>query len=289
MPAPDNASAPGATGPGALRRRTCRADAGRDGLLRELGHRGQRGGAPAPCHRPPLRPGAHTALQLPRAVVRDDVGHRQPLVVGLEPEPAARELRAQRRPLPEPVGVARRRCARRGVRSGPARGRRDDAVGRRRVHDRRARPGRRRLRGPAGRLLRRDARRAGHDDPGARCGAPRARPREARGRPRRRGRAAREHAAHLPAALDLRPGRAARPRRARPRARPRGASRDRRLRAGRLEPRAAPPAPGGRADDRPGRPISGRSGARRPPGAPRAARTPRGARPRARRGAPEGS
>ena len=65
--------------------------------------RGQRGGAAAGLDRPPQQPGAGPAQQLPRSLVRHDGHHRQPGLVGVEPEPVQRQLRAQRLPVPQPV------------------------------------------------------------------------------------------------------------------------------------------------------------------------------------------
>ena len=54
-------------------------------------------------HGPALEPGAGPAPQLPRPVVRVGRHHRDALVVGLEPDPGQRELRARRLPLPQPL------------------------------------------------------------------------------------------------------------------------------------------------------------------------------------------
>ena len=44
------------------------------------------------CGGPAVQPGAGPAQQLPRTVLHGHVGHRQPQLVGLQPEPGAGEL-----------------------------------------------------------------------------------------------------------------------------------------------------------------------------------------------------
>ena len=83
---------------------------GRQGLLRELRHRGHRGGASVLLRGAAVQPGAGAAQQLPRALVYGDVRYRQPGLVSLEPEPATGELPPQRRSSSGAVrGLERRR------------------------------------------------------------------------------------------------------------------------------------------------------------------------------------
>ena len=65
-------------------------------------------------HGPLLQPGAGRAAQLSRPVLRHHVGHRKPGVVGVEPEPVRRQLRAERLPPAQPVRAVDRRRAHRG-------------------------------------------------------------------------------------------------------------------------------------------------------------------------------
>ena len=129
-------------------------------------HRGERDGAAAGDHRAPLQPGARAAQQLPRPLVRGDRAHRQPRLARLAALADQRQLGARRLPVPQPV-------ARRSTPTSTSSSASptcesvlaDQLERRRRVHDLRADPGRRRLRHAAGRPLRRlqgRARRARH-------------------------------------------------------------------------------------------------------------------------------
>ena len=96
----------------------------------ELGHRGNRGGAVVLLRRSALQPGAGAAQQLPRAVLRRHGGHRQPVLVGFQLEPAAGQLPPQRGPpaaglsptclTTSSMPPARRTCARSSRRPRPA-------------------------------------------------------------------------------------------------------------------------------------------------------------------------
>ena len=201
----------------------------RQGLLHHLGHRGQRGRAAAGLDRPALQPGAGAAQQLPRALVRHDRHHRQPGLVGVEPDAVHRPLRRRRLPVPRPGRTARSgRRHRRGGRR-PARRDRHRHRRRRRLPDRRADPGRRRVHRAARRAVRRDeegARRA-RDPLRLRRGAdrmgPHRRPLLGLPGPRRRARPA-----HLRQGRRQRPGAGRRGRAGRAHGRPARPTRSRR-------------------------------------------------------------
>ena len=130
-------------------------DPGRQGVLHHVRHRGQRCGAAAGNDLPPLQPGPGPAQQLPRPIVHYDRDHGTAILVAHVGERPVRQLRARRLPPAQPVPRPGRRRLHRCLRRRPRAGLRHDDLGRRGRHDRRAHPGRRRLRHPARRLLRR--------------------------------------------------------------------------------------------------------------------------------------
>ena len=121
-------------------------DPRRQGVLHQLGQRGQRGGAAAGDHGQAQQPGAGPPQQLPRPVVRGHGGDRQPQLVGVQLHPGQRQLRPRRLPLPQPVRAPARRPVRRGLCRRPARRHRHHHRRAGGLHDRRADPGGRRLR-----------------------------------------------------------------------------------------------------------------------------------------------
>ena len=126
----------------------------RQGLLHDVGHRGERHGAAAGQLVPPEQPDPGDAQQLPRPVVLHDRDHREPELVTDLALAVPDLLRARRQPLPQPVRGPGGRRVRRRVRRGPARGPRPGGR-RRRGADRRADPGGRRVHPRARRAARR--------------------------------------------------------------------------------------------------------------------------------------
>ena len=126
---------------------------GREGVLHQLRQRGQRHGVDARDAVPAQQPGAGDAQLLPRPVLRDGRDHRQPRLVGVGAEPGQGQLRPRRVPLPQPVPGPVGRRLHRGLRRRPGGRAGHGDGGRRRVPDRRADPGRRRVQPAAGRAV----------------------------------------------------------------------------------------------------------------------------------------